>query len=157
MKKTYTIPIEEKTISQLYNLWLNNGYDSKEDIDIKEIHMSGIEKAVSEIKLYTYEDENSINSSCITVYDKKLKKIAGLGEVCTKSDSRGKGFAKDLCRIAKEDFFSNSESEGIFLGTVNPLAQKIYENLGWVQIPNSKVMFNSKRNLTFEEFIPARC
>ena len=153
MKKTYTIPIEEKTISQLYNLWLNNGYDSKDDIDIKEIHMSGIEKAVSEIKLYTYEDENSINSSCITVYDKKLKKIAGLGEVCTKSDSRGKGFAKDLCRIAKEDFFSNSESEGIFLGTVNPLAQKIYENLGWVQIPNSKVMFNSKRNLTFEEFI----
>ena len=153
MKKTYTIPIEDKTISQLYNLWLNNGYDSKDDIDIKEIHMSGIEKAVSEIKLYTYEDENSINSSCITVYDKKLKKIAGLGEVCTKSDSRGKGFAKDLCRIAKEDFFSNSESEGIFLGTVNPLAQKIYENLGWVQIPNSKVMFNSKRNLTFEEFI----
>ena len=52
MKKTYTIPIEEKTISQLYNLWLNNGYDSKDDIDIKEIHMSGIEKAVSEIKLY---------------------------------------------------------------------------------------------------------
>ena len=54
MKKTYTIPIEEKTISQLYNLWLNNGYDSKDDIDIKEIHMSGIEKAISEIKLFFF-------------------------------------------------------------------------------------------------------
>ena len=49
--------------------------------------------------------------------------------------------------------FSKDVAEGIFLGTVNPKAQRIYEKLGWVKIPDSKVMFNSKKGESFQEFI----
>jgi len=153
MKKNYTIPIERNKIDQLYNLWLNNGYETNEDIDITKEHLLGIEKDISEIKLYTFENSSSIESSCITIYNKKLPIIAGLGEVCTEITSRGKGLAGTLCNIAKEDFFSNKSSEGIFLGTVNPSAKKIYKKLGWVKIPNSKVMFNSKEDISFQDFI----
>ena len=153
MKKIYTIPINEKKIFQLYKLWLNNGYETEKDIDIKKNHLLGSEKEITNIKLFTYELDDQIKSSCITLYDKKLRTLAGLGEVCTEKKSRGNGYAKDLCNDAKEDFFSNKESEGIFLGTVNPVAQKIYENLGWIQIRNSKVMFNSRQNIDFDEFI----
>ena len=155
MKKNYTIPIEQNKIDQLYNLWLNNGYETKEDIDIVENHLLGFEKDISEIKLYTFENpsSSSIESSCITIYNKNLPIIAGLGEVCTEITSRGNGLAGKLCAIAKEDFFSKERSEGIFLGTVNPIAQKIYEKLGWVQIPKSKVMFNSKKGESFQDFI----
>ena len=155
MKKSYTIPIEQNKIDQLYNLWLNNGYETKEDIDIVENHLLGFEKDISEIKLYTFENpsSSSIESSCITIYNKNLPIIAGLGEVCTEITSRGNGLAGKLCAIAKEDFFSKERSEGIFLGTVNPIAQKIYEKLGWVQIPKSKVMFNSKKGESFQDFI----
>ena len=153
MKKSYTIPIEQNKIDQLYNLWLNNGYETKEDIDIVENHLLGFEKDISEIKLYTFENSSSIESSCITIYNKNSPLIAGLGEVCTEITSRGNGLAGKLCAIAKEDFFSKERSEGIFLGTVNPIAQKIYEKLGWVQIPKSKVMFNSKKGESFQDFI----
>ena len=74
MKKSYTIPIEQNKIDQLYNLWLNNGYETKEDIDIVENHLLGFEKDISEIKLYTFENpsSSSIESSCITIYNKNL-------------------------------------------------------------------------------------
>jgi len=153
MKKKYTIPIEQNKIKQLYDLWLNNGYDTKSDIDIVDEHLLGIEKKVSEIKLYTFETSTFIESSCITIYDKKLPNLAGLGEVCTEINSRGNGLAGKLCNLAKDDFFSKDVAQGIFLGTVNPKAQRIYEKLGWVKIPNSKIMFNSKKGESFEEFI----
>jgi|TARA_B110000263_G_scaffold154847_1_gene134405 hypothetical protein len=153
MKKNYTIPIEQNKIDQLYNLWLNNGYDSINDIDIVEEHLNGIEKNISEIKLYTFETPTFIESSCITIYDKNLPVLAGLGEVCTEINSRGNGFAGKLCSIARDDFFSKNSAEAIFLGTINPKAQKIYENLGWVKIPRSKIMFNSKKGESFEDFI----
>ena len=114
MKKNYTIPIEQNKIDQLYNLWLNNGYETKEDIDIVENHLLGFEKDISEIKLYTFENSSSIESSCITIYNKNSPLIAGLGEVCTEITSRGNGLAGKLCAIAKEDFFSKERSEGIF-------------------------------------------
>ena len=52
--------------------------------------------------------------------------ISGVGEVCTSIKSRGKGYAKSLCREILEDF-SNNLSEGVFLGTTN--LQKKFTNL----------------------------
>ena len=51
------------------------------------------------------------------------------------------------------NFFSNNLSEGIFLGTTNPVAKKIYESLGWESVQNSNVMFNSNHKKNFEKFL----
>ena len=48
-------------------------------------------KEITNIKLFTYELDDQIKSSCITLYDKKLRTLAGLGEVCTEKKSRGNG------------------------------------------------------------------
>jgi len=153
MLKTYTIPITTQQIKVLYNLWINHGFENETNIDINKNLLSGIEHNVNSIKLYTYENNSSIQSSAIIVSNNQNPSISALGEVCTSIQFRGNGYAKKLCKKITDDFFSLDKRDGIFLGTVNPVAKKIYESLGWQSISNSNVMFNSKSKRTFEFFL----
>ena len=153
MLKTYTIPIASKKISNLYDLWINNGFENENNIDINKILLSGSEKKINSIKLYTFEEINFIKSSAIIIFNNTNSFISGLGEVCTSIESRGNGYANLLCKKIVDDYFSNPRSEVIFLGTVNPVAKKIYESLGWKTISNSNVLFNSKSNYDFDKFL----
>ncbi len=153
MLKTYTIPITAHQIKDLYNLWINHGFENELNIDINKNLLTGIENNVNSIKLYTYQNKSSIQSTAIIVANNQNPSISALGEVCTSIEFRGNGYAKKLCKKIVDDYFSIDEREGIFLGTVNPVAKKIYESLGWQSISNSNVMFNSKEKKTFENFL----
>ena len=52
MLKTYTIPIPNKTINQLYELWINNGFENEEGVDITKDLLNGSEKEINNINLY---------------------------------------------------------------------------------------------------------
>ena len=67
------------------------------------------------------------------------RRLGGLGEVAVAEPYRQCGLATQLCTQARDAFFAH-EGEAIFLGTVNPAAQRIYERLGWSQLPGSTVM-----------------
>lgn len=153
MLKTYTIPITTKQITNLYYLWINNGFENEKNIDIDKKLLSGAEFESNQIKLYVYENDNTVLSSAIIVTNNKNPSFAGLGEVCTSVNSRGKGLANSLCEKIVDDYFSSDQSKAIFLGTVNPIAEKIYKSLGWQTIYNSNVMFNSKNQDDFESFL----
>ena len=150
MLKTYTIPLSNISINSLYDLWINNGFDDESNVDIHKDLLLGSEKNINSIKLYVFENQNFIESSAMIISNISTPNISGVGEVCTSINSRGKGYAKSLCREILEDFFSNNLSEGIFLGTTNPVAKKIYESLGWESVQNSNVMFNSNHKKNFE-------
>ncbi len=153
MLKTYTIPLSNFTIESLYDLWINNGFDDENNVDIHKYLLHGLEKNSNSIKLYVFENNDFIDSSAMIITNISNPQISGIGEVCTSIKSRGKGYAKSLCKKIMQDFFSSNESEGIFLGTINPIAKKIYESLGWESIENSNVMFNSNNKKDFESFL----
>ncbi len=67
--------------------------------------------------------------------------FAGIGEVATRPEYRGRGIAGRLCREALDEFSSNG-GEVIFLGTENPAAARIYQRLGWRRIAGSTVYAN---------------
>jgi len=153
MLKTYTIPITNHQIKDLFNLWIDNGFESERNIDINKNLLLGLENNVNSIKLYVFESNSFIQSSAIILSNNQNPSISALGEVCTSIKSRGNGYASKLCKKIVEDYFSIDKNEVIFLGTVNPVAKKIYESLGWESISNSDVMFNSKSQKSFESFL----
>ena len=153
MLKTYTIPISQKKSSNLYDLWIKNGFENEKNIDINKSLLSGSEVQSNLIKLYVYENKDHILSSAVIVMNIQNPSIAAIGEVCTSLNSRGKGLANSLCEKIIEDYFSNYQNNAIFLGTVNPIAEKIYKSLGWKNIDNSLVMFYSKNQDDFESFL----
>lgn len=153
MEKNYIIPIAKEKINGLYNLWFNNGFDNEDNVDVDKILLRGSEKNINQINLYSIERDSEFLSSVILIFPKDNPTISGLGEVCTRIDSRGRNYASSLCKLARDDFFSKSNAEGNFLGTVNPVAAKIYEKLGWKKITNSLVMFNSVNNISFDNFV----
>ncbi len=153
MLKTYTIPITTKQITNLYDLWVNNGFENEKNIDINKNLLSGSEVKSNQIKLYVYEKAATVLSSAIIIINNNNPSISGVGEVCTSVNSRGKGLANTLCEKIVDDYFLNNQSRAIFLGTINPVAEKIYKSLGWQMIKNTNVMFNSKNQDDFESFL----
>mgnify|MGYP001160890510 FL=1 len=153
MQQKHIIPISDPKIENLYNLWLNNGFEKEEKIDIKKALLKGSEKDLHQINLYSIEHNGEILSSVILIFQIDNPYISGLGEVCTKIDVRGNNYASKLCKLARDDFFSIDNSECNFLGTVNPNAARIYKSLGWKKIKNSEVMFNSINFFSFENFV----
>ena len=153
MKKNYIIPIADEKINGLYDLWFNNGFDNEDNVDVDKILLGGSEKTINQINLYSIEKDSDFLSSVILIFPKDNSAVSGLGEVCTRIDSRGRNYASNLCKLARDDFFSKSNAQGNFLGTTNPIAAKIYERLGWKKITNSLVMFNSVNNISFENFV----
>lgn len=153
MQQKHIIPISDPKIENLFNLWVNNGFEKEEEIDINKALLKGSEKDLHQINLYSIEHNAEFLSSVILIFQKDNPYISGLGEVCTKIDARGKNYASELCKLARDDFFSIDNSEINFLGTVNPSAARIYESLGWKKIKNSEVMFNSINFSSFENFV----
>ena len=131
MQQKHIIPISDPKIENLYYLWLNNGFEKEEKIDIKKALLKGSEKDLHQINLYSIEHNGEILSSVILIFQRDNPYISGLGEVCTKIDVRGNNYASKLCKLARDDFFSIDNSECNFLGTVNPNAARIYKRLGW--------------------------
>lgn len=153
MLKTYTIPITTKQITNLYDLWVNNGFENEKNIDINKNLLSGSEVKSNKIKLYVYEKAATVLSSAIIIINNNNPSISGVGEVCTSVNYRGKGLANTLCEKIVDDYFLNNQSRAISLGTMNPVAEKIYKSLGWQMIKNTNVMFNSKNQDDFESFL----
>ena len=103
MLKTYTIPISQKKSSNLYDLWIKNGFENEKNIDINKSLLSGSEVQSNLIKLYVYENKDQILSSAVIVMNIQNPSIAAIGEVCTSLNSRGKGLANSLCEKIIED------------------------------------------------------
>ena len=153
MQKKTIIPITDKKINKLYKLWLENGFEKEEKIDITKPLLRGSEKDINQINLYSTEKDQLILSTAVLIFQIDNPSISGIGEVCTELNSRGNKFAYNLCKLARDDFFSIDNSQCNFLGTINPLAEKIYKKLGWKKIENSYVMYNSINFSNFDHFL----
>lgn len=113
--------------------------------------LSGSEGAVNRNVIYYCEDDRSLMGTCLLTVRQADPLLGGLGEVAVAEPFREQGIATILCRKARDDFFSTG-GEALFLGTVNPAAERIYERLGWQPIPGTSVMVALRNDETPETF-----
>ena len=78
-------------------------------------------------------------STCHSTISRTNPELGCLGEVATAVEFRGTGLAGSLCEIARDDF-RRRNGEALFLGTVNPSAERLYRRLGWRTLEGANVM-----------------
>ena len=143
-------PIDNMEVDKLSTFWNEIfGIDLIPDLP-KDVFL-GSENAYNTVKVFYYSEDNSIISTCATVTSNNINILGGLAEVATHKRFRGNGFAKDLCDKALDKFFTN-KGQALFLGTSNPIAEKLYIKLGWQKIHNSNVLVNINSNIPYKEF-----
>ncbi|MCH2572003.1 MAG: GNAT family N-acetyltransferase [Planctomycetes bacterium] len=113
--------------------------------------LSGSEGAVNRNVIYYCEDNRSLMGTCQLTVRQTDPFLGGLGEVAVAEPFREQGIATLLCRKARDDFFSVG-GEALFLGTVNPAAERIYKRLGWQPIPGTSVMVAMRNDEIPEAF-----
>ena len=97
-------------------------------------------------------DGDTLAGTCGIMTPRANPEFAGIGEVATRPEFRGRGIAGRLCRQALEEFASNG-GEAVFLGTENPDAARIYHRLGWRKIANSTDYVNVSTGDSPEEYL----
>ena len=130
-----TPPLEAGLTEELIDFWdgiFGDGYQAERPA------YAGDERDFNRDTFYLLEQGGrAVGSSHLTTAVGNPE-LSGLGEVATVPQCRGKGIASRLCRAARDDFLA-AEGQALFLGTVNPVAARIYHRLGWRKMPGSTV------------------
>ena len=130
-----TPPLDSDLTEELIDFWdgiFGDGYQA--DLSV----YAGDERSFNRDTFYLLEQGGcTVGSSHLTMAVGNPE-LSGLGEVATAPQCRGKGIASRLCRAARDDFLA-AEGQALFLGTVNPVAARIYHRLGWRKMPGSTV------------------
>ena len=145
----YTPPIDPEVAAELLHFW-REIYGTEES-GLRSV-LAGEEVEENHDIFYTARFENEIISTSHLTISLGSPTFAGLGEVATADRHRGKGLATRLCSWAADDF-DDRNGQALFLGTVNPSAERIYRKLQWSYIPGTKVMVRLKNSQTPEEFL----
>lgn len=146
----YETPIGEELARDLFAFW--EEIFGPEDPDIPIGVFLGEEAEHNRHVVLAERDAGALAGTCGIMTPRANPEFAGIGEVATRPDYRGRGIAGRLCRQALEDFASNG-GEAVFLGTENPDAARIYRRLGWRQIANSTDYANITSGASPEEYL----
>ena len=150
VQMSYEIPLAEAFIDELLPFW--TAIFGEAVPDIERAVFLGSEVAYSQSTLYVQQEGDQVAGTCFIMHAKTMPALAGFGEVATGLQFRGRGIATDLCRQAVADFRAGG-GEAFFLGTVNPVAARVYHRLGWRKLAGANVMVNLTTGVSPEEFL----
>lgn len=121
-------------------------------LDIGQEAFTGSETGINYHVIYSQYTGGEIAGTCGLTGSLHDPRLAGLGQVATDTTSRRSGIASKLCQAAVDDFFER-EGQGLFLGTANPGAARIYHRLGWRKLASANVMVNTLHRISPEAFL----
>lgn len=146
----YAIPIAAALIDELIPFWA--AIFGEVLPDMERAVFLGDEDAYSRSTLYLQREGTQLAGTCFIMHSKTMPTLAGFGEVATAPQFRGRGIAAELCSQAVADFRA-AGGEAFFLGTVNPVAARVYHRLGWRKLAGANVMVNLTSSASPEEFL----
>jgi GNAT superfamily N-acetyltransferase len=149
MLERYETPLPEDFSRELLAMWQA----------IFEVDFPGLSEILSGNDIQNHRDivylarkEGKIASTCRLTISRSDPRIGGLAEVATHPEHRGKNLGFELCQWAAKEF-DESGGQANFLGTVNPIAAKLYAKLGWRYLAGTKVMVRVSSGKAPEEFL----
>ena len=142
-------PLEAPLVDELFELWeaIFGG-----PIDVTPEALLGHESAQTRMTVYLRRRSGKLAGACLLAVSRGLPSLGGFGEVATSPEVRRRGLASELCRHAVDDFRERG-GQGLFLGTDNPDAARIYYRLGWRKLAGANVMANISNGRSPEEFL----
>ena len=146
----YDTPINKDLARELFNFW--EEIFGPEDPDIPIGVFLGEEADHNRHVVLLERDGDVLTGTCGIMMPRANPNFAGIGEVATRPEYRGRGIANRLCQQALDEF-AEQDGEVVFLGTENPAAARIYHRLGWRRIANSTVYANVTNDDSPEEYL----
>ena len=146
----YETPIREDLAHKLFTFW--EEIFGPEDPDIPISVFLGDEADHNRHVVLLERDNDVLAGTCGIMTPRANPEFAGIGEVATRAEYRGRGIAGRLCQQALDEF-TEQGGEAVFLGTENPNAARIYHRLGWRRIANSTVYANITNGDSPEEYL----
>ncbi len=150
MTQRFEAPLDCDLAKEVFSFWRRTFEGEEPDIPLEAL--VGEEADHNEFICYLDRDGAALTGSCGIVVSRSLSFLAGLGEVSTEPEYRGRGIASRLSREALEEFVERG-GEVIFLGTGNPDTARIYHRLGWRRIAGTTVWANITSGDSPEEFL----
>ncbi len=150
MAQRFETPIREDLARELFDFW--EEVFGPEDPDIPIGVFLGEEADHNRHVVLLERDGHTLTGTCGIMTPRADARFAGIGEVATRPDYRGRGIANRLCKQALEEFTENG-GEVVFLGTENPDAARIYRRLGWNRVANSTVYANITSGDSPDEYL----
>ena len=146
----YETPIGKELARELFAFW--EEIFGPEDPDIPIGVFLGEEADHNRHVVLLERDNDVLTGTCGIMTPHADSRFAGIGEVATRPEYRGRGIARRLCQQALDDFTENG-GEAVFLGTENPGAARIYYRLGWRRIAGTTVYANITNGDSPEEYL----
>ena len=143
------IPIEKSLNDRLQTFWQDIFGESP---DIEPGILLGEEKNYNQSTLYLIETDDLPTTTTMVTTCNQVPELGGFSVVATRPESRGKGLGTKLCQQSITDFKALG-GKALFLGTVNPNAEKIYHRLGWQKLASSIIWVNITDLRSPEKFL----
>ena len=101
--------------------------------------LGGAEAEHNRDVVWVMREDGDLAGTCHLTTVRCNPSLGGLGEVATLKRFRGRGFASELCGLARDEF-RKLGGRALFLGTGNPDAARVYHRLGWRKLTGTNVM-----------------
>ena len=114
--------------------------------------LAGAENDQNRNLVFVVRRDQAVLATCQLTVSRDGGRLGGVGEVAVDEAVRKQGLATQLCRAARDWFWSHN-GQIVFLGTVNPAAARIYRRLGWNRLAGTTVMAATQEGVTPEAFL----
>ena len=147
-------PLKEELATELFAFWerIFHADGTEPDPDVPIDVFLGSESTHNEHTIWMERRQGALVGTCGMTVGKKTPALGGFGEVGTDPRFRRKGIATRLSGHAVEEF-QGAGGEAFFLGTGNPLAERVYQKLGWRRMAGSNVWANITNGDSPEAFL----
>ena len=130
------VPLREDQAPEFTDFWRRFFGPSDE---YSEDMLGGCEIEHNRNTVYVARIDGKLVGTVHLTVAKSSLALGGLGEVLTDPHFRRRGISSRLCALACDDFRAWG-GQGLFLGTHNPQAARIYHRCGFRKLPSSNVM-----------------
>ena len=146
----YETPFRELLAHELFDFWVEIFGPIDPDVPIGVF--LGEEADHNNHVVFVERDEDLVVSTCGITFSRADNRFAGISDVATRPNYRGRGIAGSLCLQALEEFIAR-KGEVLFLGTTDPDVARIYHRLGWRRIAGANVWANVTTGDAPEEYL----
>jgi GNAT superfamily N-acetyltransferase len=146
----FEVPLADDLLAELVPLW-QEVFPELSFVEPRRV-LLGSELEHNLDVIYVARDGSTLAGTSHLTMQRVRPWLGGLGEVAVPPTLRQRGVATRLSALARDEFRELGGSV-LYLGTVNPQAERVYRRLGWRRLAATRVMAWPAGPQSPEEFL----